>query len=155
MGLQTRDLAGTIQDSDEANHEVLLRFPHERMDTHNTDFGRDCFRQSFQNRMPVMVWMHDLRDPIGRATKAQVLPQGNEVTVRFADIDRVPNAGRAWSQFMDGTLTDASFGFDQERYIPHPQKRGAKRFVSARMMEVSPVTFGSIPEAGAVSIRDE
>jgi phage head maturation protease len=158
--MQTRDSIGEIHDvagsdADSGNHEVVFHFPHERIDTHKTDFARSCFERSFAEQLPVMVWMHNVQDPIGIGIRAQVLPKVNEVVTRFADLDAVPNARRAWAQYTDGTLKAASFGFDQEKAIPHPNVRGAKRFVSARMREVSPVTFGSIPDAGAVSIREE
>jgi phage head maturation protease len=158
--MQTRDSIGEIHDvagsdADSGNHEVVFHFPHERIDTHKTDFARTCFERSFAEQLPVMVWMHNVQDPIGVGIRAQVLPKVNEVVTRFANLDDVPNARRAWSQYTDGTLKAASFGFDNEKSIPHPNVRGAKRFVKARMREVSPVTFGSIPDAGAVSIREE
>lgn len=146
---------GTFKDVDEGRREVLVEFPHERVDTYKTTFGRDCFRESFDKRMPVMCWQHDLREPIGRATSAQVTPRANELVGKLDDFDSVPLARRAFTQIQSGTLTDFSFGFRDPLYEPHPQHRGVRRIKRATMKEFSPVTVGSIPGAIATGTREE
>jgi HK97 family phage prohead protease len=146
---------GTFKDVDEGRREVLVEFPHERVDTYKTTFGNDCFRDSFANRMPVMCWQHDLREPIGRAISAQVTPRANELVGKLDDFDAVPLARRAFTQIQSGTLTDFSFGFKDPQYEPHPQHRGVRRIKRATMKEFSPVTVGSIPGAIATGTREE
>lgn len=146
---------GTFKDVDEGRREVLVEFPHERVDTYKTTFGADAFRDSFANRLPVMCWQHDLREPIGRAISAQVMPRANELVGKMDDFDAVPLARRAFTQIQSKTLTDFSFGFRDPLYEPHPQHRGVRRIKRATMKEFSPVTVGSIPGAIATGTREE
>lgn len=150
---------GDITDIDARSHEVKVEFPHEQVDSFRTTFGPEAFRESFAQRLPVMAWQHDIRDPIGRAKSAQVLRTKNELIGRFSDLDKVPNAARAFAQIDDGTITDFSFGYTDghERRHPDPQlaRRGVKQIPKARMREFSPVSIGSIPGAMATGIREE
>lgn len=154
-GLELRDaLGGVFKDIDEGTHQVLVEFPHETVDSYKTKFGVRAFEDSFNRRLPVMCWQHDLRDPIGIAINAQITPKVNELRGQFSDLDRVPNAGRAFSQISDKTLQDFSFGFKNAKYEAGGQ-RGVRRITQAFMAEFSPVTIGSIPGAGAVGIRED
>ena len=145
-----------VRDVDDGSHEVLAEFPHETVDTYKTVFGPDCFRDSFSRMLPVMCWQHDLKDPIGRAVSAQVLPHTNEIRGRFSNLDDVPSARRAFSQLSDGTLTDFSFGFKGAVYQrAESLGRGVRRIAKAVMPEFSPVTIGSIPGAQKVAIRED
>lgn len=148
-------LGGTFKDVDEAKREVLVEFPHEVVDSYKTTFGHDAFRDSFHQKLPVMCWQHDLREPIGRALSAQITPRVNELVGKFSKFDAVPLAYRAFTQIQDGDLTDFSFGFRDPVYQPHPQHRGVRRIARAIMKEFSPVTVGSIPGAIATGTREE
>jgi phage head maturation protease len=155
-GLLLRDaIGGEFKDVDEGKRQVLVTFPHDTVDTYKTTFGQDAFRESFQKRMPLMAWQHDLRDPIGHAIDAQVLPRSNDLVGQFSDFDAVPNSKRAFSQIQDGTITDFSFGFRQPTYEPHRSIRGVRNIRQATMMEFSPVSIGSIPGAIATGLREE
>jgi HK97 family phage prohead protease len=114
-----------------------------------------AFEDGFKQRLPVMCWQHDLRDPIGRAIDAQVLPKTNELRAQFDDFDVVPNAARAYHQLRSGTLTDFSFGFKNARILPPTRRGGVRRVASAFMAEMSPVTIGSIPGAKMTGIRED
>lgn len=146
---------GEIKDADLEKRQVLVTFPHDTVDTFKTTFDKDAFKESFAKRMPLMCWQHDLRDPIGHALTAQVMPRSNEIVGQFSDFDAVPNSKRAFSQIDDGTITDFSFGFRQPKYEPHPRHRGVRNIRSALMMEFSPVSVGSIPGAVATGLREE
>jgi len=156
--VEVRDGLGSVQvsDVDEGRHEVLVHFPHDVVDTYKTTFRPTCFRDSYEQRLPVMCWQHDLRDPIGRAVRAQVLQGHDEIVNRFSTLEAVPNAKRAFSQIVDGTLTDFSMGFKQAKYEPTKRNgHGVRAIVSAVMVENSPVSVGSIPGAKATGIREE
>lgn len=156
-GLELRDAVyGTIKvrDIDEAKREVDVEFPHEVIDSYKTKFGTRAFKESFDQRLPVMCWQHDLRDPIGRSLSAVVTPKTNDIVGKFSDFQAVPNAYRAFSQIDDGTITDFSFGFKNASYEPGGQ-RGVRRITKAFMAEFSPVTIGSIPGAHAVGLRED
>lgn len=152
-------LLGDVTDLDSRSHEVKVEFPHERVDSYRTTFGPDCFRESFAQQMPVMCWAHDLRDPIGRGIRAQVLPTHNEVVGRFSDLEAVPSSKRAFTQIDDGTITDFSFGYINGLERPHPdpqlRRRGVRQIPKASMREFSPVSIGSIPGAKVSGIRED
>lgn len=144
-----------IKDLDESKRQVLTTFPHDVVDSFKTTFGTDAFRDSFEQRMPVVCWQHDLKEPIGRTISAQATAQGNELVGQLSDFDAVPLARRAFTQMQDGSLTDTSFGFIREADGPHPEHRGVTRITRATMREWSPVTIGSIPGAVVTGTRSE
>lgn len=154
-GLELREMGASFKDVDEGRRQVLCEFPHESVDTYGTVFGENAFRDSFERRLPVMCWCHDLRDPIGHAVSYQITPRATELRGQFGDFSAVPNAKRAFSQIQDGTLTDFSFGFKGAHFedAQIPGHRGVKRITKATMREFSPVTIGSIPGAVAVGVR--
>lgn len=148
-------IGGELKDLDEKKREVLVSFPHDVRDTYSTSFGTDCFRESFEKRLPAVVWQHSLTEPIGRTISAQVTNSANELVSKFSDFDAVPLARRAFSQLEDGSLTDASFGFVRHAEEKHPEMRGVTRITSATMQEWSPVTIGAIPGAVVTGTRSE
>ena len=159
-GLELREvgeaLSGVFTDMDEGTRQVKVEFPHERVDTYQTVFGKDAFRDSFEARPPVMCWQHDLREPIGRSIRAQALPTHNEIIGQFDDFDAVPLARRAFTQIDSGTIRDFSFGFKGAKYEPAGELgKGVRRIKSAFMAEFSPVTIGSIPGAKATGLRED
>lgn len=156
MSLQYRIAPeGQVRDVDDGKRQVLVSFPWETLDSYNTDFDRAAFDEHLQQALPIMVWQHVRSEPIGRAKEWQKTQAANEFVAGFSDFDAVPRARQAFSQLRDGELTDFSYGFDRAKSMPHPSIRGAVRFSSARMAEISPVSVGSIPGAVAVGIRAE
>lgn len=156
MSLQYRIAPeGQVRDVDDGKRQVQVVIPWEVIDSYNTDFARDCFDEWFAQRMPVMCWQHQRTEPIGRVLTRQAGSNAHEMVAQFSDFDAVPRSRQAFAQIRDKEITDFSFGFDQAKSVPHPQTRGAVRFVRSRMPEISPVTIGSIPGAVAVGIRAE
>lgn len=148
-------IGGELKDLDSVKREVLVSFPHDRRDSFDTTFGGDCFTDSFQARLPAVVWQHRMDEPIGRTISAQVTSTANELVSKFSDFDAVPLARRAFSQLEDGSLTDASFGFQRHAEEKHPEMRGVTRITRATMQEWSPVTRGAIPGAVVTGVRAE
>jgi HK97 family phage prohead protease len=146
-------VGGELKDIDEPKREVFVSFPHDVRDSYDTTFGSDCFRESFEHRMPAIVWQHNMAEPIGRTVSAQVTSRANELVGKFSDFDAVPLARRAFSQLQDGSLTDASFGFQRQKDERHPEMRGVTRITKAVMQEWSPVTIGAIPGAVVTGTR--
>jgi phage head maturation protease len=164
MKLEYRDAVGTghLKDVDSGKREVQVIFPHESPDTFKTVFLPDTFTRDFEEHLPVMCWMHNLREPIGIATSAQSTAAGNEVVGAFSKFDPVdgvcpvPLAMRAFSQLEDGTLKDFSFGFLRNGPVkPWGGQRGITAFTRARMYEFSPVSIGSIPGAHMTGLRED
>ena len=166
LELEYREAIGTgqLKDVDEGRREVQVIFPHDTVDKFKTVFLPETFKRGFEEAPPIMAWMHDLRDPIGRAISAQSLREGNEVIGAFSDfrsldeapgICPVPHALQAYSQLKDGTVTDFSFGFMRNGpVVPWRNQRGVRAFTSAHMYEFSPVAVGAIPGAKMLSLRD-
>lgn len=150
-----RDALGEVRDVDEGKREALVSIPWEVLDTYNTDFERSCFDEYLGQRMPVVCWQHDKKEPIGRAASWQKGSRANDFVLRFSDFDAVPRARQAFAQMRDKDITDVSFYYDQAKAIAHPNTRGAIRFTKARMPEISPVTVGSIPGAMVTGVRQE
>lgn len=148
-------IGGQFKDADESKRQVLVEFPHDVVDTYKTTFSADCFRESFAKRAPTMCWMHDMREPIGRAISAQVTDRANEMVGQLDPFDEVPLAKRAFSQIVSGTITDFSHGFQRQTDEPHPEHRGVTRITKAVMQEFSPVVLGAIPGAIVTGWRSE
>lgn len=156
-GLELRDaLGGKFKDVDDKTHQVLVEFPHETVDSFKTVFGNRAFADSFEARLPTMCWQHDIRNPIGHATEAQVTPKVNEIRGQFDDFDAVPDAKRAFHQIQSGTISDFSFGFKGAKFErADGLGKGVRRITHAFMAEFSPVTIGSIPGAQATGLRED
>ena len=145
---------GGVRDIDESKRQVLVSYPWEVIDSYDSDFSRDCFDDELRTALPISVWQHDRKEPIGRAFEWQKTNRANELVVRFSNFEAVPRARQAFTQIKDGELTDWSYGFDRGKSVPHPSgERGQIRFMKARMAEISPVSVGSIPGAVTVGFR--
>lgn len=146
---------GEVVDVDDNTHEVVVEFPHEVIDGHRTDWGQDCFRESFERQLPPMLVNHNPDHLIGRAVKAESLGSRSRLVGKFSDFDAVPKAREAYANIRDKITPGWSFHFRNARSIPHPNVRSARRFTKADMLEFSPVTFPSIPGANAIGLRSE
>lgn len=145
---------GEIKDIDEGKRQALFRVPWEVIDDYNTDFARAAFDKHFAARLPTMCWQHDRSQPIGHTLEVQQANGAHEMVTQFSDFEAVPLARQAFVQLRDKDITDVSFGFDKATGVPHPNERGAIRFNEARMVEISPVTVGSIPGAKSIGVRE-
>lgn len=165
---QVRDGIGAVAgvDTDGDRHHVTQEYPLGIVDKYRTVWLPETFRRSWEERLPALCWMHNLKEPIGRAVAAEVVNQNHrgekvqvaQVRSRFSRFAQVPQAERAFVQIEDGDLTDFSFGFTQ--LAPGRAWRGsngvrAEAIPLARMNETSPVTIGAIPGAMATSVREE
>ena len=144
-----------IQDVDDGKHQVLVAFPHNKLDTYRTDWAPGCWDESFADRLPAMVWNHNPDLIIGRGVAAQTMPDRTELRGQYASFDDVPKAREAYALERDHMIPGWSFHFREGQSVEHPTIRGARRFTKARMLEFSPVTFPSIPGAVAVGLRAE
>lgn len=78
---------------------------------------RGCFSKSIQERGPesdskykiVLLWQHQMSEPIGRFTK---LVEDDYGLYFEAEIDDVPQGNRALTQYRSGTLNQFSYGFE-------------------------------------------
>ena len=78
---------------------------------------RGCFAKSINDRGPesqandkiILLWMHDMDEPIGRITK---LVEDERGLYFEAVIDEIPLGDRAIKQLESGTLNQFSFGYN-------------------------------------------
>lgn len=81
---------------------------------------KGCFSKSLQDRGPdstthrkiAFLWMHDMKDPIGRFTILKEDDYGLYFEAILDDPESVPSAKRAASQLQSGTLDQFSIGYD-------------------------------------------
>lgn len=130
---------------------------------------KGCFTSSFgdaenSNRKVAFCWQHDTKDPIGTIVKWWEDEKGAYVTVKLSDFDAVPSAKRAWSQVNDGSINQASFGYnydwDAVKYI-RPEivdgktvKEGYFSVGNVFLHEVSLVTMGCNKNTEVLDARD-
>lgn len=118
------------------------------------DLGGDiilpgAFTKSLKERMPKMLWQHDMRDPIGVWEEASEDDRGLAVKGR---INLEVQRGReAHSLAKQGAVGGLSIGF-----IPiNPDRKADQRQIrEAKVFEVSLVTLPMQPEANIQEIKN-
>ena len=146
------DLGATIHDIDEKDHRVAVDFPI-AVDSYSSDFGPGAFEEGWRRQLPVMCENHRHDRVIGRAVRAESLPDAHRIVGRFANFAEVPAARAAFSCIRDGIYPGFSFHYVDGRAVPHPRVRSAIRYTSARMIEYGPVLAPSIPGTRVVGLR--
>jgi phage head maturation protease len=149
---------GVVHDVDDRTHRVAVDFPTDGVTTdgYRTAWAPHVFRRSFEEHPhPEMVYDHQTGsvNVIGRAVRCESLSTRARLVGAFEDFRAKPKAKRAFNEIKDGTLPGFSFYYTQGRTRPHPSRRGAEVFESARMEDFGPVHHPSIPGAVATGIR--
>jgi HK97 family phage prohead protease len=123
---------------------------------------KGAFTKSIKERGPkskakqkiVVVYQHDITDPIGLPTEIVEDDLGAYVVYEYADEDAVPSAKRAKSLIAQGILNGWSFGFD---YVwdkgEYDEKTDTIWWKEMELFEISPVTFGA--EKGTFTVRSK
>lgn len=133
-------------------------------DNKGTGWVRGAFAKSIKERGPlsnatqkiVIVWQHDICDPIGRPAKIVEDEIGAYVVIDWDDPEAVPNSKRAQSQIESTTINQWSFGFDyvwDKMY--YDELTDTVWIKEADLYEISPVTFASLKETFTVRSKDE
>lgn len=140
-------------DGDEG--EIAMRvIEYDAVDTYSTTFAPGTFRDSLAESLPIMLWGHDLREPIGRWTEVLADTDAGLDLAGRLDLDpAVPRANQALVQIRSGTLQRASVGFSRESDEPDPSHRGVVRITKARLEEVSLVPVASNPGTKVLAVR--
>lgn len=130
-------------------------------DRHGEIMVKGCFAKSIAERGPdsvskqkiAFLWMHDLRNPIGRFTK---LKEDNYGLYFEAELDKCEIGDRALEQMRSGTLNQFSTGvvdmFDRMQY---DSKQDAILVYETILMEGSPVVLGSNEETFVLKTAQE
>ena len=143
----------TVHDIDDQKHQVCVEFPI-TIDSYRSDFGPSCFQDGWDHQLPAMVVNHNQDVVVGRAIKAQSLPDRHRLVGRFASFTDVPQARAAFANIRDGIYPGWSFAYVQGATVPHPSGlRSARRYTKARMVEYGPVLAPSIPGTRVTDLR--
>jgi HK97 family phage prohead protease len=124
---------------------------------------KGCFSKSIQDRGPgsaandkiIVLWMHDMNEPIGRLT---VLYEDDKGLYFEAPIDDVPRGNQAVKQLESGTLNQFSIGY---QYVwencEYDAEKDAFMVKEVKLHEISVVSIGCNGETeylGLKSIED-
>lgn len=124
---------------------------------------KGCFSKSIQDRGPesaandkiIVLWMHDMNEPIGRLT---VLYEDDKGLYFEAPIDDVPRGNQAIKQLESGTLNQFSIGY---QYVwencEYDAEKDAFMVKEVKLHEISVVSVGCNGETeylGLKSIED-
>ena len=124
---------------------------------------KGCFSKSIQDRGPessandkiIMLWMHNMNEPIGRIT---VLNEDEKGLYFEAIIDEVPRGEQAIKQLESGTLNQFSIGY---QYVwencEYDAEKDAFIVKEVKLYEISVVSIGCNGETeylGLKSIED-
>lgn len=124
---------------------------------------KGCFSKSIQDRGPessandkiIMLWMHDMDEPIGRFT---VLNEDNKGLYFEAVIDDVPRGNQAIKQLESGTLNQFSIGYQYvHENCMYDAEKDAYIVKEVYLYEISVVSIGCNGETeylGLKSIED-
>jgi HK97 family phage prohead protease len=133
-------------------------------DSKGTGWVRGAFSKSIKERGPlsaasqkiVIIWQHDICDPIGRPVKIVEDEIGAYVIIDWDDPEAVPNSKRAQSQIDSKTLNQWSFGFDYVwDKMSYDELTDTVWIKEADLYEISPVTIASLKETFTVRNKDE
>jgi phage head maturation protease len=151
--MQYRSMAeATVVDVD--GHECLARLMHSERDgtpipdRHGTSWAKSTFDDGWRRRMPKFLLQHRPESVVGKVVGAQSTKTAFELRAAFSPLDVNPDARRAWHGLSRGELDQFSFGFRDAKTVPSPvpshRRKGIRHHISATMMELSAVTFGSL-----------
>jgi hypothetical protein len=151
--MQYRSMAeATVVDVD--GHECLARLMHSERDgtpipdRHSTSWSRSTFDAGWQRRLPRFLLQHRPEAVVGKVVGAQSTRTAFELRAAFSPLDVNPDARRCWHFLSRGELDQFSFGFRDAKTVTSPvpaqRRQGIRHHISATMMELSAVTFGSL-----------
>ena len=124
---------------------------------------KGCFSKSIQDRGPesaandkiIMLWMHDMEEPIGRFT---VLNEDDKGLYFEAVIDDVPRGNQTIKQLESGTLNQFSIGYQYvHEKCMYDAEKDAYIVKEVYLYEISVVSIGCNGETeylGLKSIED-
>jgi len=119
------------------------------VDDRGTLWMKGAFKRSIDERGPkssakykiAVLYMHDIRDPIGLPA---VLEETDEGLYAEYEPDDVPSGNRVVTQVRSGTINNFSFGFKPVwEKMEYDSDKDAVIVMEAELLEISPVTIGS------------
>lgn len=113
-----------------------------------------AFAESISQKMPKLVWQHDLQQPIGKTVHAEEIEAGDpRLPEHLRDFGALyvkglfnlnTTGGRdAYEHIKFGSVDEYSFGYEEVETTPQPD--GTKDLLKLNIIEWSPVTVGANP----------
>lgn len=108
---------------------------------------------SATNRKVILLWQHDMENPLGRIT---VLREDEKGLYFEAEVDRIPEGDRALEQLQSGTLNQFSIGY---KYVwdkmEYDETLDAFICKEINLFEVSIVSLGCNEMTGFAGLKAE
>jgi hypothetical protein len=154
-----------MHDVDDRTHRVAVDIPTdgETRDGYQSVWSPHVFRDSFRRiPNPPLVYNHQRgsENVIGRAVKAESLPDRARLIGAFDDFGVKPRARRAFDQIRSGEMPGFSFEFGRPtELVPLPLVRPLRpgdqpaRYLSTTMVHFAPVFSPAIVGAVATGLR--
>ena len=114
---------------------------------------RGAFKESLEKRMPVVLWQHNTREPIGMPIELKETDQGLFIRARLPKDDTFVT-GRVIPQMKVGSVTKMSIGFfilDSEDELI--EGRRVTHIKKVELLEFSLVTFASNEQASVTGMK--
>lgn len=149
MTRETFDLGATeVRFSDEESGDVEARSPFNVVDSFKSTFAPSAFASAVGKRVPMLLG-HDPNQVIGSWHSVRA---GNDALHISGRLNlAVERAREVRALIRAGDLPGVSVGFKTIR--DERQPGGVRRITDAQLMEVSFVTFPSVPGAAVTSVR--
>lgn len=146
---------GVTPHGDPKDHVYVARvLTYNKVDSHGTSWAPGVFSEHLRTGLPVSVWSHDSRRPIGKVVEYRDTEEALDVFVKYANLDAVPDARMAHSLQEDGIIDQYSFAFTRLKDEPCPNG-GERRITKAKIHEVSPVLVASGQGTGTLGVRSD
>lgn len=150
MDLEYKTVSFEIKDLHEEDDE-FFRFSG-LASTHDLDRGEDrfeagAFTESLKTITPVILWVHQMREPIGVLEESKELPNGLFIKARLPKNDTLVS-GRVMPQIKVGSVRSMSVGFEPlDVRFETINERRIRVITKANLFEVSPVPIPMNPNA--------
>jgi len=122
------------------------------IDLHGDVMMSGAFAETIKaGKMPLMLFGHDMNEPVGEFLTMQEFPEGLKMTGKLWINQGIPNAQKAYGMMNSKAGAGMSVGgFVTDQDVTKDGNRAIKGF---ELMEVSIVTFPANPAAGTTMVK--
>lgn len=112
-----------------------------------------AFKESILEKLPIILWQHDMQEPIGMPEEIRETDAGLFVRIRLPKSDDLVK-GRVMPQMKVGSIRTMSIGF-RTKTFSIDQDTGIRELIKVDLKEISLVTFAANPLAVVTGFKDE
>ena len=113
---------------------------------------RGAFAESIAEKAPIILWQHDMFEPIGMPEETKEVEAGLFVRARLPKADTLVS-GRVIPQMKVGSITTMSIGFRVKEFSI--DEKGIRRLEKVDLKEISLVTFPANPLAKIADFKGD